>query len=227
MSSGKNAPPPKTPASERVDRAEKRRVDRDRQPPPMGRTNTPFGPGTLTDRGRGQGGHATTNIKDFPGATKASTTDMSYPELLGKATPETMKEVERESRKRSRSDSSWTPVTNANVTDPDQRRIASGLFMVSLSEEQRHRVAPKGFRSGLRSATKKAESGGDGEERAEAMFEAFPQAAPAKYRRLNDLDYSTGAKALLPPVSSRVEDLRRDKARQRTGGHLSDSSDED
>lgn len=227
MSSGKKGPPPKTPESLRLDRAEQRRIDRDDAPPPMGRSATPFGPITLTYRGRGAGGFASTNAKDFPGAGPASKTDMSYVELLSVATPRTMREVEKESRKRSRSDADWQPKKNKSIKDADQRRVAAGLFGISLAEEQRHRAAPKSFRAGLRSAAEEAESGGDGDDRARAMFEAFPQAAPAKYRREHRLDFATGARALMPPVSGRAEDRRRAAARDRAGGHLSDSSDEE
>jgi len=224
MSGSKKDPPQATPGSERLDRAEKRRSDRVPAPPPMGRHSTPFGFGTLTNRGRGSGGQATTNQADFPGSGPASATDWSYKEMLGVATPETIREVEKESRKRSRSGPEWAPDPNPVVKDPDQQRIASGLFTASLAEEQRHRAAPKSFRAGLRAAAVEAEKGSDGNKRARVMFEAFPQGAPKDYRKENDLDFSTGAQAFKPPVSSRVEDLRRAAARKRAGEVLSDSS---
>ena len=77
-----DSPPVESVEAKRVDRAAQRRSDRASTPPLMGRQNTPFGPVTLTDRGRGSGGMATTRKTDFKGATTNSATDMSYEQLL-------------------------------------------------------------------------------------------------------------------------------------------------
>lgn len=193
----------------------------------MGKQDSAFGPFTLTDKKRGKGGFATTNKSDFPKATKTSTTDGSYEQLLGRAEPATLKAVEKESRKRSRSKTKGPTSPNKEVTDPDQRKIASHLMGISASESQRHGAGEKGFRAGIREATKVAEKGGDGPGRAKAMFGAFPQAAPKSYRKDHKLGHTTGAKALDAPTGNRVDDHRNAASRDIAGGHFSDSSDDD
>lgn len=113
------------------------------------------------------------------------------------------------------------------IADMTQRRTAAHLSAIELSEEQRHPAAPKAFRAGIRAARAVAERGGGGEERAEALYGAFPQGAPASHRRLKGLSHATGARALKRPRTGGAEDRRRAAARDLAGGHLSESSDED
>ena len=144
-------------------------------------------------------------------------------QLLYRASPQTLREVAEESRKRSRSASSYTPTPNTSVIDADQRRVAAGLAGVELAEEQRHRAAPKGFRAGLEAAALEADAGKGGKDRAEAMFKIFPQAAPANHSsKANGV--ATGARALQQPTTSRAEDRRRVVARHQAGSGYSDSS---
>lgn len=216
------APPPISDSAARVDRARGRAAT---QPPPvMGRQDTPFGPVTLTDRGRGKGGLATTGGSDFPGSGAASKTDGSYAQLLGAADPRTLKAVEQASRRETHRAGTLPPAP-APVLNPDQRRIAAHLFGVGRSERQRNPAAGKGFRAGLRAAIVSADAGEDGSSRAIAARRAFPQAGVA--RDAPAVGFALGARALRPPERGGEPGLRGAKARDQAGDSFSDSSDDE
>ena len=208
--------------AQRVDRARKRATALQR--PLMGKQRTHFGVVTLTDRRRGKGGFTTTNARDHRGATAASRTDGSYKALLSAAEPETLAAVVIASRAETRKKGRIKPVV-PKLADPDQQRVAAHLIGIGRSEQQRDPAAHKGFRSGIRAARAAAVSGKGADERASALFRAFPQAAPQKAAVA--FGFATGAKALLPPVKGGVSGRRAAKARDMAGAEYSDSSDDD
>ena len=208
-------------AIDRLARASARAASASRTAPQMGAHDTPFGKVTLTDKGRGKGGEATTNRKDHPGSTAFGALDGKYRAILQRTTSDTLRAVIAASSNASmRPGGSRQRIAVPAVPDLDQRREAALLMGVGLSEEQRALVAPKPFRAGLRAAAAAAPA-----KRAEAFFAKFPQAAPAA--EATSRGYATGARALLSVPATGVKHQRGLAAHAAAGGSMSDSSDDE